>query len=79
MMLMQHGFVSRFIYRYSAGHHFQPRIWIFAEKGNSSAEFNGINPLRPELRENLPSLDAGPVPSAFHGLEKPAAAIKSAS
>jgi hypothetical protein len=79
MMLMQHGFVSRFIYRYSAGHHFQPRVWIFAEKGHSSAEFNGINPLRPELRENLPALDAGPVPSAFHGLEAPAAAIKSAS
>lgn len=76
MMLMEHGFAPRFIYRYSAGHHFQPRIWIFAEKADSSAEFNGVNPLRPELREPLPSLNSGPVPSSFHGLEAPAAAIK---
>ena len=76
MMLMEHGFAPRFIYRYSAGHHFQPRIWIFAEKTATSAEFNGINPLRPELRETLPPLAEGPLPSAFHGLEAPAATIK---
>lgn len=79
LMLMQHGFVPRFVYRYSAGHHFQPRIWMFAEKGKSSVEFTGINPLRPELRETAPDLASGPVPSAFHGLEAPAAAIKSGS
>jgi hypothetical protein len=77
LMLMQHRFVPRFVYRYSAGHHFQPRIWIFAEKGDSSVEFNGINPLRPEAREILPSLASGPVPSAFNALEAQAAAIKS--
>ncbi|MDQ6911719.1 MAG: class I SAM-dependent methyltransferase [Verrucomicrobiota bacterium] len=76
MLLMQHSFVPRFIYRYSAGHHFQPRIWIFAEKAASSAEFNGINPLRPEAREVLPSLDQGPVPSGFHALEAQATALK---
>ena len=79
MMLMQHGFVPRFVYRYSAGHHFQPRVWIFAEKGDSSAEFNGMNPLRPEVRETLPSLACGPVPSAFDAIEAPAASIKSPS
>jgi hypothetical protein len=78
MMLMQNRFVPRFIYRYSVGHEFQPRVWIFAEKGESSAEFNGINPLRPELRETVPPLDSGPVPSAFHSLETYAAAIKAA-
>lgn len=76
MMLMQRAFVPRFIYRYSAGHHFQPRVWIFAEKGDTSAKFNGINPLRPDARETLPALAEGPVPSAFHALEPQAASIK---
>lgn len=76
MMLMQYHFVPRFIYRYSAGHHFQPRVWIFAEKGESSAEFNGINPLRPELRETIPPLALGPVHSVFHSLKPHATAIK---
>lgn len=76
MMLMQHAFVPRFIYRYSAGHHFQPRVWIFAEKGDASAEFDGINPLFPDARETLPSLADGPVPSAFHALEPHAASIR---
>jgi hypothetical protein len=79
MMLMQNRFVPRFIYRYSAGHKFQPRVWIFAEKGESSAEFNGINPLRPEARETIPPLASGPVPSAFHSLEAHAATIKTAT
>jgi len=76
MMLMQHAFVPRFVYRYSAGHHFQPRVWIFAEKGDASAEFNGINPLLPYLSETLPSLADGPVRSMFHALEPHAASIK---
>ena len=76
MMLMQHGFVPRFTYRYSAGHHFQPRIWIFAEKGDSAAELNGINPLRPDIREQLSDLSLGPQPTAFNALELHAATIK---
>jgi hypothetical protein len=44
-----------------------------------SVEFAGTNPLRPELRETVPDLAAGPVPSAFNGPEAPAAAIKSGS
>ncbi len=76
LMLIEHGFVSRFVYRYSAGHHFQPRIWIFAEKGDSSAELNGINPLRPEDRQTLPDLAAGPVPSEFFALKNEADDLK---
>ena len=77
MMLMQHGFVPRFIYRYSAGHpSSQLRVWIFAEKGEASAKFDGINPLFPNARETLPSLADGPVPSAFHALQPHAASIR---
>jgi Methyltransferase domain len=76
MMLLQHQFVPRFVYRYSAGHSFQPRIWIFAEKADSSAELDGINPLRPDARENFPPLSAGPQPSSFNSLEAAATSIK---
>jgi hypothetical protein len=76
LMLMEHGFALRFAYRYTAGHSFQPRIWIFAEKANATAELNGINPLRPQARENFPDLAEGPKPSPFHPLEAMAQLIK---
>ena len=76
MMLTQHELVPRFIYRISAGHPFQPRIWIFAEKGGCSAEFNGINPLHPELRESVPDLELGAQPSIFNALEVHAAVTR---
>jgi FkbM family methyltransferase len=76
MMLTQHELVPRFIYRISAGHPFRPRIWIFAEKGDSAAKFNGTNPLHPELRESVPGLELGAQPSIFNALEVHAATIK---
>ena len=75
LMLMQRGFVPRFIHRCPATQLLRQRIWIFAEKGGSSAELNGINPLRLDIREQLPDLSLGPQPTALNALEVHAATI----
>jgi|GEM_PF-5015419 len=71
MMLLQHGFVPRFQYRYGAGHFLQPRVWMLCEKvpnGLSGAEPLGTNPLRPDAREVVSNIDEYPGKSPFHDL-----------